>query len=199
MKNTLFGWVLLAALLCQACGTPVKKELTEKAPFFDLESLLEGQMAFAMAQQAQLLRTGTMDGTAQQDTLRPDSLLWGKQFALFKEADINKPALRSSYNQQTDTLLTGQVQLTYTPLPGESVVVSHLQVLTTAQGLPQKVSAEYTDANRLYTSKRRMVLSFEPNPNAPQGVQLASFELQGSQTMVLADSVGYGIEGRILY
>jgi hypothetical protein len=175
--------VLLLAGLATGCLQPQHLDADAQPPYFDVRGMVEAQSE-ALARQASPLQKQTdINGQLSEQAIEQPN--WRQELAMFADADINKPNLRSSYRIDT---LDGS-RLAYTALNPE-LRVQRLEVQGTPQGPACLLVAELQEHNPIYSSKQ--VLRWEME----QG-RLARYRIEGFQKMRGQDTLHYHLQASV--
>jgi hypothetical protein len=184
-----FWCLLLLVLIVTACvPTSANKDADKK--YFDIAALIHQQIGELSKRKPKVEKNILLGGT--KDQISTDTLDWGKELALFKEADINSPSLRDSYeidddkpNQtitytaKEDKLKVREIKLQY----NENSQIADLKI--------NQVKIVFTDDNQLYEIQRVMEMSLKDN-------LLSNYAIKGFQKVAMKDSLVYRIEGKIV-
>ncbi|ARK11317.1 hypothetical protein [Fibrivirga algicola] len=182
---------LLAVLSVTACSTDTAQR-TEKPVYFDVAGYVKGQIETLSKQKPGVDKRTQMGDKVERQTTR--TVNWSRELELFMQADINKPALRSSYAVARPDSLTYQ----YTLKPTEkNLTVRSLTVkLDSVTRQPRQIAAVLTTENSLYTSERQIVLESGPRPATNWGV--THYRMQGFQHLIVSDKNTFDVEGTVL-
>ncbi|MEZ0609439.1 hypothetical protein ACAW74_13025 [Fibrella sp. WM1] len=178
--------VLLSASACE------KSTQQKAAPvYYDVAGYVDAQIATLAKAKPAVTKRAQMAGTTQH--LKLTTLNWSRELELFKQADINKPALRQSYAIARPDSLT----YLYTLKPTEkNLTVRRLMVqLDSATRQPRRIEATLATENPLYNSERRIVLESGPNQADQWGIR--HYRLSGFQHLVIADKKAFDVEGTV--
>lgn len=128
--------------------------------------------------------------TSRQDTR---DVNWNRELELFSQADINKPALRSSYQITRPDSLTYQYTLKKAE---EKLTVRSLRVqLDSATRQPRRIEAVLQTDNALYSSERHMVM--ESGSAGHSGWQVRHYTVSGFQKLPYFDKNDFAVEGAV--
>ncbi len=165
--------------------------------YFNLDSMLIAQKAYLQGNSMQLDKWAYVDADTSQNTYKPDSLGWKDELAFFNKMNINKPVLQGVYNVEvTEDVHSNLLIKSFIPAEGSDVEVQYLKLyyLDNISQL-KKMEALYQENNPIYKSQRKFTLFFEDKSGV---AYLDKFLVEGSQKMILKDSVKFKIEGNIL-
>jgi hypothetical protein len=159
-------------------------------PYFDVRGLLDGQIRQLSARHPGAIKEVSLRGSAP-ESVRVPGVKWADELQIFYQADINKAALRGAYRLDSATETGGAVRRTYTAQPGHpNVSVTRLSVLS-AGGQPQELEATLKQDNTLFSGQKQLHLTL-------QNGQLVAYSVQGSQKLVLFDTLRFSTNVRVL-
>jgi hypothetical protein len=167
--------------------TSATKDADKK--YFDLIQFTDNQVHELYMQKLQVKKKIFLDGETDQITL--DTLNWEKELALFKEADINSPSLRDSYEIDEDK---SRHTLTYTAKESK-LKVKEIKLVFDEQSQMNKVSIKqvkifFSEDNQLYEIQRDLSMELKNN-------LLSAYSIKGFQKVILKDSLIYDINATI--
>ncbi len=183
-----WAWGLL---LLAGCGGPNAggPRAAVRLLYFDVKGLLNQQIKQLDQAHAATLKRVSVRGGAP-ETVRVPGVKWADELQLFFQADINKAALRGAYAIDSARLPDGRLRRTYTRLPGRTIApVARLDVLI-AGTAPEEITAEVEQQNALFSARKHLRLDLR------QG-RLASYAVQGTQKLVLFDTLRYAAAGQV--
>ena len=94
-----------------------------------------------------------------------------KEWALFSEADLNKPAYALSYtNESTPSLIQ------YTLKKGEDLPLRSFKIALDSAGRPSDVDFEISSENLIYTTSKKLSMHLKDG-------QVVSYTISGSQAL----------------
>jgi len=178
-KSRRFLFVGLCTLLAlTSCQNPAETT-TEPNVYYDVEGFVQSQIQLLSQQQPTIEKTMVVGQDEEKRTTK--AVDWKKEFELFLQADINKPAFRQSYATQRPDSLT----YAYTIRTGEDLPVQFLKViLDKNSGKPALIEAKISSKNKLYESEKNLSMRSE----AKAGVwRVASYQIKGFQELVISD------------
>lgn len=110
-----------------------------------------------------------------------------KEWALFSEADLNKPAYALSYtNESTPSLIQ------YTLKKGEDLPVRSFKIALDSAGRPTDVDFEISSDNLIYTTSKKLSMHLKDG-------QVVSYTISGSQALRWFSSpTRYSVSGVVL-
>jgi hypothetical protein len=183
------GWALSAALLA-GCGEAGPAAPVARRPlYFDVKGLLTQQVTQLEQRHAAVTKHVSLRGNAP-ETVRVPAVKWNDELQIFFQADINKAALRGGYAVDSVVLPGGLLRRTYTRLPGQpNAPVASLTVVQ--QGaVPQEIAATIIQNNPLFSAQKQLRVQLENG-------QLRTYEVVGTQKLVLFDTLRYSAAGRV--
>ena len=130
-------------------------------------------------------KTVILDGTAEViDSVQVDL---AKEWALFHEADLNKPAYALSYIDQSTS---GLVQ--YTLKKGEDLPVHSFKIALDSAGRPSQVDFEISSENLIYTTSKKLSMHLKAG-------RVVSYTISGTQALRWFSSpTRYSVSGVVL-
>jgi hypothetical protein len=181
--------------LLQACGEPQVAQLVHVNKYFDLESYLKNQADYLSEASVVVNKQLRLNG--EQENQRLQKVDWDKEFAFFKEADINKSAWRNSFS--VDSLVdstAGKRSVVYTSID-ESINVEWLKLNYDPGKRLTSIEARVAGKNMLYSTGRYMFIDCFYDKS--DSLRIKSYMLNGYQKLILQDSVNYNIKAEIEY
>ncbi|MDB5233532.1 MAG: hypothetical protein JWR44_525 [Hymenobacter sp.] len=181
---------LLASALLAGCGDAGSAAPAARHPlYFDVKGLVAQQVEQLAQRHAAVTKRVSLRGNAP-ETVRVPTVKWADELQIFFQADINKAALRGAYVVDSVVLPGGLLRRTYTRLPGQpNAPVTQLTVLQ--QGaVAQEVAATIVQNNPLFSAQKQLRFQL-------QNGQLRSYEVAGTQKLVLFDTLRYTAAGRV--
>jgi hypothetical protein len=130
-------------------------------------------------------KTVILDGTAEViDSVQVDL---AKEWALFQEADLNKPAYALSYEDHSAPGL-----IHYTLKKGEDLPVRSFEIHLDSAGKPATVEFEISSENLIYTTSKKLSMHLIAG-------QVVSYTISGSQALRWFSSpTRYTVRGEVL-
>lgn len=187
--------VRLAALFVLLGGGSACTDTAQQnaAPvYYDVAGYVDAQITALSKAKPMVSKRALMGRKTQQ--ISTQTLNWSRELELFKQADINKPALRQSYTIARPDSLT----YLYTLKPTEkNLTVRRLLVqLDSVTHQPRRIEATMESENPLYTSQRNVLLESEPTGTDKWRVR--HYRLQGFQHLIISDKKAFDVEGTVL-
>ena len=130
-------------------------------------------------------KTVILDGTAEViDSVQVDL---AKEWALFREADLNKPAYALSYSDESTSGL-----VRYTLKKGEDLPVRSFQIALDSAGRPATVDFEISSENLIYLTSKKLSMHLVSG-------RVVSYTISGSQALRWFSSpTRYSVSGVVL-
>lgn len=181
--------VLLLGLLSSGCSDPARSN--QPNVYYDVAGFVKQQIASLSARKPLVRKAVSINNQQNQQTTR--DLNWSRELELFTQADINKPALRSSYQIIRPDSLTYHYTLKKND---EALTVRSLTVrLDAITHQPRQIEAVLQTANALYSSERHLLL--ESGPASGRQWQVQRYRLSGFQQLSYFDKNAFLVEGRL--
>ncbi|OGX82553.1 hypothetical protein [Hymenobacter coccineus] len=191
MRKGRGAWLGALPLLLAGCGGPEAGAPAAAARplYFDVKGLLDQQIKQLDQAHTATLKRVSVRGSAP-ETVHVPAVKWADELQLFFQADINKAALRGAYAVDSARLPDGRLRRTYTRLPGHDIApVGRLSVLS-AGAAPEEITADVDQQNALFSARKHLRLDLR------QG-QLTTYAVQGTQKLVLFDTLRYAAAGQV--
>ncbi|GAB3642879.1 hypothetical protein [Spirosoma arcticum] len=188
MRVAYLGCLLIALIVssCQNSAPPNQPNV-----YYDVAGYVKRQIADLSARKPLVSKTVLINEKTSRQDIR--DVNWSRELELFSQADINKPALRTSYRITRPDSLTYQYTLKKSE---EKLTVRSLRVqLDSATRQPRRIEAVLQTANALYSSERH--LSMESGSAGPNGWQVRHYKLSGFQKLPYFDKNAFAVEGRV--
>ena len=184
-----WAWALLAMCLA-GCGDAGPATPAARRPlYYDVKGLLTQQVEQLAQRRAAVTKRVSLRGGAL-ETVRVPTVKWADELQIFFQADINKAALRGAYKVDSAALPGGLLRRTYTRLPGQpNAPVARLTVVQ--QGAEaRELAATIVQDNPLFSAQKQLRVQL-------QNGQLRSYEVVGTQKLVLFDTLRYTAAGQV--
>ncbi|MBJ6107854.1 hypothetical protein JAO73_02445 [Hymenobacter sp. BT523] len=179
-----------AGLLVAACGDAGPAAPAPRRPlYFDVKGLLTRQVEQLDQRHAAVTKRVSLRGGAV-ETVRVPAVKWADELQILFQADINKAALRGAYSLDSVALPGGALRRTYTRRPGQPNAPVALLSVVQQGAVPQEVSATIEQDNPLFSAQKQLRFQL-------QNGQLSSYEVQGTQKLVLFDTLRYSAAGQV--
>jgi hypothetical protein len=185
----IFYFSSLFILLLSGCTNPAQQ--TQPDVYYDVADFIKQQITDLSAQKPTVNKAVLVNGKRNQQTTH--EVNWNRELELFMQADINKPALRSSYQINRPDSLTYQ----YTLKPSEEKLTVHsLSVkLDSVTRQPRRIEAVLQTDNPLYSSERHITL--ECGQTANHRWRVKHYQLSGFQKLPYFDRNTFLVEGKL--
>lgn len=175
----------LVWVVCCFCYAIVGCQTAEQASsallpeYFDLKGLLETNIEYLEREKPEVEKSLTLNGLG--EVIKTRELDWRDELAFFLEADLNKPALKGSYDISTPDSISEQ----YTQKEGLETPVKSMTIRNNSQhGVVREVIIFTNTQNKLFDSERTLTLHFE---DIKGGIRLVSYSVKGSKKLALGD------------
>jgi len=157
--------------------------------YYDVAGYVKRQIADLSSRKPLVSKTALINAkTSRQDSR---DVNWSRELELFTQADINKPALRSSYQIIRPDSLTYQYTLKKSE---ERLTVRSLRVqLDVATRQPRRIEAVLQTDNALYASERHVLL--ESELAGRNRWQVRHYKLSGFQKLPYFERNNFAVEG----
>lgn len=185
MKNYFLLFLIFISYAC----VPTSATNDADKKYFDLVQFTDNLVKELTIKKPKVDKKIFLGGEA--DNITSDTLNWEKELALFKEADINSPSLRDSYEIEEDKL---KHTLTYTAKESK-LKVKEIRLAFDEQSQANKVSIKqvkifFSEDNQLYEIQRDLAMELKNN-------ELFTYSIKGFQKVILKDSLIYEINAMI--
>ena len=185
-------FLLLIAFAGTACSDTNTTQRVEKPVYFDVAGYVKGQIDALSKQKPGVAKRTQMGKNVEQHTTR--TINWSRELELFTQADINKPAFRSSYTIARPDSLTYRYVLK--PTEKDLTVRSLTIRLDSVTHQPRRIDALLATENRLYTSERQIFLESGPQAGNKWGV--THYRVSGFQHLSISNRNTFDVEGTVL-
>lgn len=189
--NLIVVLVALAMASCQNNTTISKK-------YFDIDSLIHQQLGYLEKTGASLSKAASIDSASDKTNFKPDSTSWANELEVFLHLDvINKPIYVGAYDvsdgeRDTNSNLTIRSFIANRQIPVKSLKLYYLGNLKKLR----KLEAILIEKNSLYYTSRKFSMEFE---DVNGQAVISSYDVRGTQKMILRDSVRFSISSKIIY
>lgn len=185
----LYPVFLLLCLFLSSCTDSAQQ--TQPNVYYDVLGFIRHQIADLSTRKPLVQKTVSIN--QKQSQQRTQDVNWSRELELFTQVDINKPALRSSYQILRPDSLTYQYTLKKSE---EKLTVRSLTVrLDGKTHQPRLIEAVLQTANPLYSSERHLMLESGPGSNQQWRVQ--HYKLAGFQKLPYFDKSEFLVDGRV--
>lgn len=181
--------ILATSVMAIGCGGEVRRD----NQLFNIDSLLNAQVALLDKTRAQGIKQATVDGK-RDSAIVSGSQQWQVELEVFRELDmINRPANREQYEMKvttTDSLKT----VSYQPRDGSKKLIT-LMITYGPDSSLRRIEAAHENRTAIFSTHSSMYLAFADHKGASL---LSTYRLSGSQHLLLGDSVAYILEGTVV-
>lgn len=185
----LYSSCFLFTLLFSSCDNSAQQ--TQPNVYYDVLGFVKHQISDLSAQKPLVSKTVSVNEKRNQQNT--NDVNWSRELELFTQADINKPALRSSYQISRPDSLTYQYTLKKSE---ERLTVRSLMVRFDAvTHQPRLIEAVLQTDNPLYSSERHLLL--ESSRAGGQSWRVQHYKLSGFQKLSYFDKNEFFVEGQI--
>ena len=168
---------------CQNTAPP-----TQPGVYYDVAGYVKRQIAHLSARKPLITKTLRINAKTSRQNTR--DVNWTRELDLFSQADINKQALRNSYQITRPDSLTYQYTLKKSE---EKLTVRSLRVqLDSATRQPRRIEAVLQTDNALYGSERHVWME---SGSARNGWQVQRYRVSGFQKLPYFDKNEFAVEG----
>lgn len=176
---TSFVFVLAILLSCSSA-----EESMQKNTYFAWSSYLKQQITFFTHSNQRVHKTAVLDGKKEVKVV--SNLDWEKEFALYLEADLNKPAYEKSYDNLSEPGFYW-----YSLKKDENLPVKKMIIHLDAEERPSKVEIEISQKNFLFETRKKLFMNFSEG-------KIQTYYIEGMQQFFLADPTTYKILGVLI-
>ena len=185
----LYSSCFLFTLLFGSCNNSAQQ--TQPNVYYDVLGFVKHQISDLSAQKPLVSKMVSINQKRNQENTH--DVNWSRELELFTQADINKPALRSSYQIVRPDSLTYQYTLKKTE---EQLTVRSLLVrLDAVTHQPRQIEAVLQTNNPLYSSERHLLL--ESGRGAGQQWRVQHYKLSGFQKLPYFAKNEFLVEGQV--
>lgn len=183
-----FPFLLSILLVVSSCTNPAQQN--QSNIYYDVLGFVKRQVSDLSVQKPMVRKAVAINENRNQQTTR--DINWTRELELFTQADINKPALRSSYQIIRPDSLTYQYTLKNSE---ERLSVRSLRVqVDSVTRQPRRIEAVLQTQNPLYSSERTLLL--ESGQTGGQW-RVQHYKLSGFQKLPYFDKNEFMVEGRV--
>ncbi|MEI9919226.1 MAG: hypothetical protein WDO14_10560 [Bacteroidota bacterium] len=180
--------LLVAIVVFSSCA---KKDPVSTKTFADVDSLISAQIKSLPGNT--LKKSVEIGGKKDEISFKPDSLQWSNELDIFRQLDqVNKASFLDAY--VVSDIRDTNSNLTIREIKANRLVPVSLirfYFLRTPKDL-RKIEAAWTEENALYKNDRTMVLELNERH------LVSHYRIEGTQKMVMSDSVKFLITGEVL-
>ena len=180
LKN-LTSFIFVFGLLL-GCGSAEKS--VQKNNYFAWSAFLKQQIIGYAKSNQKVHKTVVLDGKKEVKIV--SNLDWEKEFALYLEADLNKPAYEKSYDNLSEPGFYW-----YSLKKDENLPVKKMIIHLDADERPTKVEIEISQKNFLFETRKKLFMNFSEG-------QIQTYYIEGMQQFFLAEPTSYQILGVLI-
>ncbi|RXK48242.1 hypothetical protein [Aquirufa rosea] len=185
--NLPFRFVLI--LLCLSTGSWLiscteSAKTSSKNTYFAWADLLNSYIKTFEKTKPKVHKTVFLDGEKEVKVV--SDVDWTKEWSLFLEADLNKPAFEKSYDNLSEPNL-----IWYSLKLGENLPVKKFMVYLDDLNRPTRVEIEVSQKNFLFETKKNMYMTFSDG-------QVQTYYIEGSQQLKWSKPTHYKLLGVLL-
>lgn len=181
--------LLLLTLSISSCTDPAQQN--QPNVYYDVLGYVKAQISDLSIQKPLIMKAVAINEKRNQQTTR--DINWSRELELFTQADINKPALRTSYQITRPDSLTYQYTLKNSE---ERLTVRSLSVrLDAVTHKPSRIEAVLQTKNPLYSSERHLLMESGAGVNRQWHVQ--HYTVSGFQKLPYFDKNDFLVDGRV--
>ncbi|MHA8101058.1 hypothetical protein PQG46_04410 [Aquirufa nivalisilvae] len=173
---------LLTGFLFISCSETVKT--SPKNTYFAWADLLNSHIKSFEVKKPKVHKTVFLDGVKEVKVV--SDIDWSKEWALFLEADLNKPAFEKSYDNLSEPDL-----IWYSLKLGESLPVKKFMVHLDDLNRPTRVEIEVSQKNFLFETNKNMHMTFSDG-------YVQTYYIEGSQKLRWGKPTHYKLLGVLL-
>lgn len=184
----IFPIFMLLLFSINSCNNPARQD--QPNVYYDVLGFVEQQITDLSARKPLVKKAvGINESRSQQQTR---DINWNRELALFTQADINKPALRTSYQITRPDSLTYQYTLKNS---ADQLIVQSLVVqVDSATHQPRRIEAVLQSQNPLYSSERNILLE---SGSTDGQWRVNHYRLSGFQKLPYFNKNSFLVEGQV--
>lgn len=172
----------MTGFLFISCSEAVKT--SPKNTYFAWADLLNSHIKSFEVKKPKVHKTVFLDGVKEVKVV--SDIDWSKEWALFLEADLNKPAFEKSYDNLSEPDL-----IWYSLKLGESLPVKKFMVHLDDLNRPTRVEIEVSQKNFLFETNKNMHMTFSDG-------YVQTYYIEGSQKLRWGKPTHYKLLGVLL-
>jgi hypothetical protein len=181
MRISLIAFVFWTGIV--SCDR-IKPENVGVVTYFNLDSLIDQQVASLSNQGVFLEKTVSIDSARETKKVQLDSSEWEEELGFLRQLNINQPRLIGAYNKE---VLENRL-IRYSP-KNSNLPIKYLETVIENDTIRQ-LNGHLLEKNDVYTTSMRASLLFEKN-------QLREYQIKGFQKIILKDTALFNIRGNI--
>lgn len=189
MRN--IGIIIILALVV-GCNVRPEDNVTTDS-YFNLETLLNQEIEYLLAQNAGLEKSLTSNGKTETTNFKPQTEDdWESQLSLFFDANIDRPGYKGAFYEEQLSPLSGVSKTIYTSRNSKTAVRTFECLY--ANDLLTQINIQLGEKNMIFTNLKTLKLYFDPN-----GEHIIGFDVEGQEDMQLKEDMEYSIQAVITY
>jgi hypothetical protein len=165
-----------------SCSAPETPNATPT--YFAWEAFLQGAIQDLKIHPKMVQKTIFLGDSKEEKVFK--TMNWEKEWGVFMEADINKPAYKLSYDDLSEDNL-----IWYSAKIGEKVHVKMFKMHLDSDGKPLQVEMEISQSNFLYETRKKL------NMNIMEG-RVQTYSIDGYQKIRFLSPTTYKLMGVLL-
>lgn len=189
LKNTLRGLVFIFIL--SACGSENKEILNPL--YFDIHGVITRQINLLDSLKPGLNKSLTFDGATEEKA--SPKVNWQQELEIFKEADINSPVLRETY-QVKEEKGKRTTTIHYLPIEDKNKGVIKLSITYDENKKLKSIYCKIISNNWLYSFERDLELFFSNEKNLEL---LQGFSIKNSQEILFKKKDQSKLKANIIF
>jgi hypothetical protein len=184
IQSRLLLRVSLLSLLWMTFACTEETVPTEKQLYFPLASYLQQEISQMQKRPTRVHKTMILDGKKEVKVI--SDMDWEKEWALFIESDLNKPAFDKSYDNLSEDGFRW-----YSLKIGENLPVKKLKIQLDALERPASIEIEMSQTNFLFDTQKKMHMNFAEG-------KVQTYSIEGTQQMRWGSPTHYQLLGVLL-
>lgn len=177
-----------------SCNLRIQEDQMLQDDFFNLGQLIDDQSIRLSANKALLYKEAFIGDEYSDQLLLNEACKWAKELEIFKEADLNIPALAKSYRYSKYETDTGFLHKWKSIHPYETKV-DELLVFKNDLNEPLIIKSTMKYGNYLYQTEKYFELNL--NYNDDQVLLLNEYKIEGWKKLLRNDTTFYRLIGEI--
>ncbi len=184
IQSRVFLLVSFLGFLWMASACTEETPATQKQLYFPIATYLQQEIKGMGQQPKKVHKTMILDGKKEVKVI--SDMDWEKEWALFIESDLNKPAFDKSYDN-----LSEDGFLWYSLKIGENLPVKKLKIQLDALERPASIEIEMAQTNFLFDTQKKMHMNFVDG-------KVQTYSIEGTQQMRWGSPTHYQLLGVLL-
>ncbi|HYG39349.1 MAG TPA: hypothetical protein VD908_12045 [Cytophagales bacterium] len=190
LKNIIRG--LVFTFILSACEGRENKEILNPL-YFDINGLITSQISLLDSLKPGLNKSLTFDKVTEEQA--SPKVNWQQELEIFKEADINSPVLRETY-QVKEEKGKRTTTIHYLPIEDKNKGVVKLSITYDANKKLKSIHCKITSNNWLYSFERDLELFFSNEKNLEL---LQGFSIKNSQEILFKKKDQSKLKANIIF